>query len=253
MSGKQEPSNGSGIDEIAAALFEVQTACEISADDVADVANVAREVDKLPVKSQELPTEEQLCAELRAIWEKAEEKGYSIEEFNEILGRVSRSDGHVNIARIGVAAKVRVSITDSYYRLLLDALQTKAEQLGFYFALSDIPVPGSDSPVLLEALAKAVQYRKASYLYPSEESSRWERSVNAAVRDGSALRFVQEIIEGLRRAGICLRSGKNSFPLLYAEGCRQREARTGTSNPLSGYEIDEMLSYIKARLGVSNE
>ena len=70
----------------------------------------------------------------------------------------------LNIATMPIADKVQRHMMASYYALQLDALEAEAKRLGYFFAQAD--TAATMPPVLADCLARAVIFRRESYLYP---------------------------------------------------------------------------------------
>ncbi|HAT2714688.1 TPA: hypothetical protein I8303_003469 [Aeromonas hydrophila] len=134
----------------------------------------------------------------------------------------------LNIATIPIADKVQRHMMASYYALQLEALQSEAKRLGYYFAQSDFAA--NIPPVLAERLAWATEYRRRSYLYPNIPT-KWERQVRWSMEDGYAQEYLSSMLAALAALGVRLQAGPQAYDLLAAEVCCQLEKNNLPSEP----------------------
>ncbi|MEO7326523.1 MAG: hypothetical protein ABIW82_17015 [Dokdonella sp.] len=112
----------------------------------------------------------------------------------------------MNIATAGVAGKVERRIASDRYLAQLDAMQTQAKRLGYYFTQGtrSSPIPAVLTEVLTEAVVQAPRRASGS---PAVASSS------------------EEIIAALSDMGIRLRATRSAAALIEGETARRRAAR----------------------------
>ncbi|CAM5540738.1 hypothetical protein AFAE65S_04276 [Alcaligenes phenolicus] len=134
----------------------------------------------------------------------------------------------LNIATMPIADKVQRHMMASYYALQLDALEAEAKRLGYFFAQAD--TAATMPPVLADCLARAVIFRRESYLYP-ENPEDWEWRTNGSMGDGFGPETLRAMLAALAALGIRLQESPQAAALLAAEECRQREAASVPPEP----------------------
>lgn len=84
--------------------------------------------------------------------------------------------------------------------------------------------------MLADCLARAVIFRRESYLYP-ENPEDWEWRTNGSMGDGFGPETLRAMLAALAALGIRLQESPQAAALLAAEECRQREAASVPPEP----------------------
>lgn len=128
-----------------------------------------------------------------------------------------------------IADKVHRHMLASYYALLLDALQAEAERLGYFFAKAN--TAATMPTVLADYLARAVMYRRESYLMPDAPDI-WESRTDTAMCNGYAPELLRAMLAALAALGIGLQEGPLANALLAAEEQAECERQRASLPPM---------------------
>jgi len=159
----------------------------------------------------------------------------------------------LNIASMPIADKVHRHMLASYYALQLDALQTEAKRLGYFFAQAD--TAATMPPVLAERLAWATEYRRKCYLYPNCPAEWWDRYASDRMSEGYAQEHCRSMLAALAALGVRLQESPQACALLAAEECRQREKASlqPEPSPLSEVEVSSFVNEFFTKLDEPKE
>ncbi len=108
-----------------------------------------------------------------------------------------------------------------FYKVKLDALQSEAKRLGYYFARSD--TAAIMPPLLACCLAESINYHRDAFLYPKETPADWEESTRFRMNNGYAEQIMTGMIKALDTLGLRLQETPEAVRLLADEELRRRE------------------------------
>lgn len=127
----------------------------------------------------------------------------------------------VNIAAMSIASQVQRHVTASYYAIQLTELQVIAKRFGYFFARAN--TTAFMPAIVFDCLARGLEYRRQSYLYPLMAPGRLQQRTSWNMEDGYAQEYLVEILGALVSLGLRLQESPEALALVTAEESRQRE------------------------------
>ncbi len=99
------------------------------------------------------------------------------------------------------AAYVHAWCNHRYYEVLLEAVETKAKELGLKFGP---PIGFAASPEDIDGLAVALGDARRAHLFPQQKSEDAERGRIVDIEDGFSKAWLVTILESLQELGLFL-------------------------------------------------
>lgn len=152
----------------------------------------------------------------------------------------------VDISLIPIATQVHRMVLARFYEIQLTEIQEILQRFGYFFAKTDAVTVLP--PALFDRVARDVDYRRKSYLYPQATTQRRHEWTRVEMLDGYAQQYLADILDALAALGLRLQETPETLALVTDWETRQREETNRAKATL-----DEIFQDILTRKGAIGE